>query len=66
MVIVLAQSNMFRIPFRPLPSLFGGGPSRLGARFRDGRGRQKKGRGWRGCSLDILLIKLIKSKKFLE
>ena len=25
-VIVLAESNMFRIPFRPLPSLFGGGP----------------------------------------
>ena len=30
MVIVLAQSNMFRIPFRPLPSLFGGGLGRSG------------------------------------
>ena len=41
-VIVLASSNTFRIPFRPLPSLFGGGTVGAGEYIRSGREGKKR------------------------
>ena len=38
----MASSNTFRIPFRPLPSLFGGGTVGAGEYIRSGREGKKE------------------------
>ena len=38
----MASSNTFRIPFRPLPSLFGGGTVGAGEYIRSGREGKKR------------------------